>query len=433
MNWPRTLRLLAAMAVGLTLATAGVACRKSVPVPPANQAAAPGMTTRPGTVLVSVTSSGDYQVGTKLIKAGDDAGLAGALTSVGGLDRPVIVVIQAGGNVQWKAIRPILKACVRSHLTNMEFRTSDGAVAYRFPHIPPDMPEPLDVTLRKQSGGMEIQVAASSLPYHGLPEALDTIIKAYGNERMVAIACDDELEWEKVVSVIDMVISSGLQNVGIRPDPPGPQSEWKPKDSSGGWTTRPAEATTRLFHRDWSSRVPGTNFWGLTGKGHNVVYCVQASGELLDNFDIIRVEMVKALSRLGSDQNFHMLVFTDTEIKENPPKKLVQATDQAKIETSEFLKTIQARGQTPEPQGAIKRAFEVLKDAPAGKANCIYLLTTGRFTDRDALTKLLAQLNKDKRVQVNILLYDNKDAQVEVFLQGLAADNGGKYKRVERQ
>ena len=81
---------------------------------------------------------------------------------------------------------------------------------------------------------------------------------------------------------------------------------------------------------------------------------------------------------------------------------------------------------------AIQRAFAVLSRADASRpGKLIYLLTDGNFVDNQEVLNTLTKLNADKKVHVNIILYNNKVSDaIEAQLRAIAENNGGIYKFV---
>jgi uncharacterized protein with von Willebrand factor type A (vWA) domain len=183
-----------------------------------------------------------------------------------------------------------------------------------------------------------------------------------------------------------------------------------------------------------SGAGPKSRFFGSGGNAYHIVYIVDSSGSMLESFDLVRKEMLKSISRLSPAQTFHVIFFVSGPPKENPPRQLVYADEAAKRGAADYLKTIQPAGGAPtNPLDAIRRAFDVLRRTPnTKKGKLIYLLTDGEFHDNLEVRTVVAELNKDKSVHVNTLIYVFQNPDFEKVMRQIAEDNGGKYKFVDR-
>lgn len=181
-----------------------------------------------------------------------------------------------------------------------------------------------------------------------------------------------------------------------------------------------------------SGAGPRSNFFGSGGNAYNIVYVVDRSGSMLDSMDLVRRELLRSVSELADTQSFHIVFLGEGTPLENPPRRLVPATRENKLEAAQYLKTIQAQGST-QSIPALRRAFEVLDNADKSKkGKLIYVLSDGEFKDNydKRVLTLMAELNKSKDVLVNTVLYQYKAPVAEEFFKTLAQQNGGIYKYV---
>jgi len=182
---------------------------------------------------------------------------------------------------------------------------------------------------------------------------------------------------------------------------------------------------------------PASSFSGAGGRAYNVVYMIDRSGSMLAGFDAVRRELLKSIDALDGKQYFHVVFFGGRRPKENPPRKLIRATEANKQAARAFVETIASSGVT-QPIPAINRAFDVLRRARKSRpGKIIYLLTDGdftgemRFTDNEAVLAAIRSRNAAREVVIHALLYGKRSAEGEKVLKTIAEENGGTYRFVE--
>ncbi len=181
----------------------------------------------------------------------------------------------------------------------------------------------------------------------------------------------------------------------------------------------------------------------------NIVYVVDRSGSMAPTFEHVRLEILKSISRLQPEQDFTIILFGDNQFIEGPQKRLVSADLANKLAVNNFLKDITATGLTTVLPG-LKRAFQVLKQADAGKpGRVIYLLSDGDFAGisggsqytaadgrvlngNEAAIQWLRDNNpkeeKKGLVHVFTFLYGNKDEDARKVMETIAKENSGRFK-----
>lgn len=181
----------------------------------------------------------------------------------------------------------------------------------------------------------------------------------------------------------------------------------------------------------------GLEDWGLSGgsgsgpgffkvggeraKGASrIVYVVDRSGSMLETFDAVKAEIVRSVGQLRLSQKFHVIFFSSGTPEENPPKRLVNATQSQKEALFQFLETVTPEGST-NPTEAMRRAFMVEPDL-------IFFLTDGAF--QDTLLNHLRVWNSDHRVRIFTIAYE--DPEGAALLERIALDHGGEYRFVRR-
>ncbi len=164
----------------------------------------------------------------------------------------------------------------------------------------------------------------------------------------------------------------------------------------------------------------------LAKNAHHIVWVIDRSGSMMDTLELVKREVAASLGQLKASQDFHVILFSDGPAIEIETKRLVPATNKAKLKAVTFLRDKRALGQA-DPIPALKRAFAVLAGAEAKKpGKLINLMTDGAFPDNEQVVALLRKLNKDKSVIVNTYLYaDRSPAAVSVMKQ-IAKENNGR-------
>ncbi len=179
-----------------------------------------------------------------------------------------------------------------------------------------------------------------------------------------------------------------------------------------------------------SGAGPRSGFMGVGGNAYHIVYVVDRSGSMLETLDEVKLEMLNSISKLNPQQTFHVIFFALGTPQENPPRKLVYASEEYKRQAAAYLRTIQPQGLT-DPIPALQRAFEVLKQAPNDKhGKLIYLLTDGDFPDNERVLAEIRRLNADKSVSINTILHHHRDEQFMEVLKRIASENNGRFKFV---
>lgn len=177
---------------------------------------------------------------------------------------------------------------------------------------------------------------------------------------------------------------------------------------------------------------PRSEFYGVGGNAYHIVYVVDCSGSMSATFDLVCLETLRSISGLQPSQRFHLIFFSSGEPIENPPRRLVPATDTYRLQAARFMEEIYPKGQT-DPIPALRRAFAVLARADSGRGKLIYLLTDGEFPDNAAVLTALGKLNHGRTVAINTILHQHQSPKAERVLQDIAERNGGRYRFVEEQ
>ena len=181
---------------------------------------------------------------------------------------------------------------------------------------------------------------------------------------------------------------------------------------------------------------PGNDDGGGGGTGgrrpSQVVYVVDASGSMLEPFDLVKRELLTSVSRLADKQSFHVIFFNNGQPRENTPRQLVAADEHNKRQLLGYLRNVSASGGSPtDPTMAIERAFATLQRGPKGGGKLIFLLTDGEFHDNQAVRNQIRQLNRDQGVQVVTMILGFRNPDFEQVMRQIAQENRGQYKFVD--
>jgi hypothetical protein len=172
---------------------------------------------------------------------------------------------------------------------------------------------------------------------------------------------------------------------------------------------------------------PKSNFFGTGGSAVKIVYIIDHSGSLLDNFDFLRAEVKRSVDNLLPVQQFAVVAFSEEAEVLGPPQ-LQRATTDAKHDLERRIEDIKAQGQNDDMLPPFQHAFE---KGLAMKPQLIYFLTDGAFDPK--LFDVIRGINKDHKIRINTLAFVQSDPRYEEQLKKLATENGGVYKFVSEK
>lgn len=173
---------------------------------------------------------------------------------------------------------------------------------------------------------------------------------------------------------------------------------------------------------------------GPPGPGaYHIVYVIDRSGSMVEKMDAVCNEMLRSISRLDAQQDFHIILFAKGPLHEMPARRLVLAAARNKVAAADFLDNCRVGSQT-DPIPALRRAFAVLSWADRRRpGRLIHFLSDGNFPDNAGVLAAVRTLNRDKSVCINTFLYGNRPPQAERVMKQIAAENGGQYKYVPEE
>ena len=343
--------------------------------------------------------------------------------------------------------------------------------------LPPDHRPPVDFW--QQPWVQNVLPLVTSLALH----AAVVIVGVVAMKTVQMVVDAKPLEEQIIVPSSDLVedaVAGGVQNVGLGNDPTRPPAQDEFPEGGEGWAPKPGEKDAAAVlmggGADDSSdpliglsavgggfgkgsgtgagtgegRGSGTGdgrgdvapfgtpggggigfkskFMGAGGNARTVVFVCDASGSMISTFGSLKAELVKAISRLKSNQAFNVVFFQD-EKSASLDQNLVFATPDNKRKAFQWLDTITTTGTT-NPIPGIEQAFR-------NKPQLIYLLTDAEFPDNNAVRNAITKLNRDKQTKVNTIIFVQGTAADETsqsfidLMKAIAKDNLGMFSHVK--
>jgi hypothetical protein len=159
-----------------------------------------------------------------------------------------------------------------------------------------------------------------------------------------------------------------------------------------------------------------------------VVFVIDASGSMLNRFDLVRQAMARGIGMLRPDQMFNLIVFQGDKFATFSSGTPGRATPEFKASALGFLgEKVVPRGET-NPIPAFKLAFEQSPDL-------IYLLTDGDLPDGAAVVRAIREFNANRKTQVSAIeissALDRRMTPFSSTLLQIAKENGGVYGYVD--
>jgi len=174
---------------------------------------------------------------------------------------------------------------------------------------------------------------------------------------------------------------------------------------------------------------PVGSLWGVGAgqRADSVVYVMDRSGSMMDNFEILQLELKKAIGELSEDQRFNVLWFNEGRKPDMWAPELRKATIENKKSAFAKIDEVVPSGLT-DPIPAIHYALS-FKPTP----DVMFLLSDGDFNQQNEdVLKSIRQKNRNKRTIINTILFSDEKIGVigENVLETIARENRGVYKQV---
>lgn len=175
---------------------------------------------------------------------------------------------------------------------------------------------------------------------------------------------------------------------------------------------------------------PKANFVGMSGNATKVVFVCDASGSMINKFDVLKQQLRQSIDVLIPVQGFNVIFFKEERAIALDERNLVMANPDGKRRAHEFLQSTWT-GPVSAPIPALEMAFKQ-------DAQLIYFLTDGFefFPSNDEVVKRVEQLVTERggRVKINTIFfgdpgYDKNDPGFRT-LKTIAEMTGGQFKIV---
>ncbi|MCZ6698534.1 MAG: hypothetical protein O7D94_06360, partial [Planctomycetota bacterium] len=187
-----------------------------------------------------------------------------------------------------------------------------------------------------------------------------------------------------------------------------------------------------LGRRSVAGGGPVGSMWGV-GEGQrarSVVYVLDRSGSMVEMFPLLKRELKRSIGSLEDDQRFNVIWFAAGNYVELSQKLLPATFANKRRAFDDINQPIEPAGHT-DPTGALRRAFGY-------KPDVLFLVSDADFApNNDLVVRTIKERNRRKKTAVNTILmvYDRGGGGQRVeeaiaFLQSIAEDNNGSYKRV---
>ncbi|MEX0741715.1 MAG: vWA domain-containing protein [Phycisphaeraceae bacterium] len=137
-----------------------------------------------------------------------------------------------------------------------------------------------------------------------------------------------------------------------------------------------------------------TEMFGVEGNARRLVFCIDASGSLIDTFPYITNELVQSIRQLSEQQQFTVIFFQADSTVEAPPPGMKRATADHKDTVIAWINPAGVRNVIP---GGRANASDAIRAAMRYRPDLIYLLSdniTGAGQFESSQTTLLREIEQ---------------------------------------
>lgn len=181
------------------------------------------------------------------------------------------------------------------------------------------------------------------------------------------------------------------------------------------------------FQTPGVGRGPQSSLYKSSGNALRIVYILDHSGSMVDNFVSLKAEATRSVNNLVPLQYFAVIMVSD-KVTTVGPGQLQQALPEAKKQFAELMQREVAAGANDNLLAPFEEAF---RRAFAMDPELIYFLTDGKFGD--GLIGKVKEMNKEGRTHINTIAFVTEEPDYKGKLQQLARENGGEYQFVPQK
>lgn len=169
-----------------------------------------------------------------------------------------------------------------------------------------------------------------------------------------------------------------------------------------------------------------------------IVYVVEFNGAMIEFADVLRLNLILALSKLKPDQRFNIVLLCGAAVRQFRRHGLVSATRENREDAVEFLDSIHVTGM-PKWPSALREAFRLIAEGRKGNSPALLQVACdgGLSPSNKEALALVAKLNRGRHVRINTYWYFSSNAKVwrdaagEQALKQMAAEHGGTFTAVD--
>lgn len=182
-----------------------------------------------------------------------------------------------------------------------------------------------------------------------------------------------------------------------------------------------------------------TEMFGVEGNARRLVFCIDASGSLIDTFPYIIDELIQSIRQLSEQQEFTVIFFQGDQIIESPPPGLKSASSDNKERVINWINPSGERNVIP---GGRSDASQAIRAAMRYRPDLVYLLSdnitgAGQFeTSQAALLREIDQANVADTA-INTIQFVYPDPLVDHGFTGtmelIAKRSGGLYRFISAE
>ncbi len=172
-----------------------------------------------------------------------------------------------------------------------------------------------------------------------------------------------------------------------------------------------------------NGRIP--TFFPTPARESKIVYILDHSGSMVDNFDFLRQQTLRSVENLIPLQSFAVIMYAE-DITVLGADRVVPATKANKELLRTQMDKIRAAGFNDDQLEPYEKAF---RKAFAMKPDQIFFLTDGAFDPK--LAEIVTTLNKDQKVSISTLAFIKEDPRYNEQLHKMADENHGTYRLVK--
>ncbi len=225
-----------------------------------------------------------------------------------------------------------------------------------------------------------------------------------------------------------LTLSSLLKNPTVRdlPPPAMPNQLAQGPRVIGLSSAQNPAGPLAVFSTAPQPAAPRVSFFGSSAAGYKIVFVVDRSGSMWDQFEFVRDELLEALARLEPSQQFQLIFFSDGEPLLMKPSAFLPASPAKKRLAYDFLQKIARLNPVSGPTDPVP-ALHAALSLSSGPADVIFFLSDGDFPR--PLLQAIKSANPRARTQINTIGFSYQGGAD--LLHSLAAQNRGSFRFVQ--